>query len=665
MQTSTTLTRWLAVAFIVFGVTGTASAQRTVTLRLNTATVPDTLDALDEIQVRGQLGSGTALPGGGVIDWNDSTTLRPANVGGDYWDLSFQIPDDDALQFKFYADLLEQAGLGGWEDGDNTQVAAGTGDVDLGTHYFVKGDGQPYDWTPFDTPAGKVGVQYRVFMCTVDGANDLYVPSNQDMIVGVRGAPDQGVIDWGATNVQLSQESATEGEPGWDTWSGIAYYDAAMAGTQQEYKYVVETANVGWEDSDNRKFTIPAADTTLSWVYYGNDTPTQCAVQPELATVIFAVDLTPLQNIGLFEKSRGDTLQVRGGFNGWNCDNPDDCLLLPFPGTNIFEAAVPVTALPGSDAPYKFFIDFNDENFLAAFGALPPSGWEEPLSTTGANRTFTFEGGSGQQFLGDRGFNDIHAGNVIAAGTSVDVTFNVDMSGAASAADPFDPAVHTVYPSLTGDAIWAFTQGIERASDGVGFNTDARHAMTDPDGDGIYSGTITVTGPTYSALQYTFVYGADNLTLAGVEAGGGFDGLGRRRTRYIQPNPDGSWPSAQAFPTEVFTPEGDLPFENNPASPTAIESIGDELPQRVALDQNYPNPFNPTTAIEYSIDTASNVRLQVFDILGRVVATLVDGQQPASTYRVTLDATQLASGTYIYRLTTPHQTLTRTMVLMK
>ena len=57
--------------------------------------------------------------------------------------------------------------------------------------------------------------------------------------------------------------------------------------------------------------------------------------------------------------------------------------------------------------------------------------------------------------------------------------------------------------------------------------------------------------------------------------------------------------------------------------------------------------------------------MRVVRSLGRVVATLVDGQQPASTYRVTLDATNLASGTYIYRLTTPHQSLARTMVLMK
>lgn len=150
MHTSTTLARGLFVALMMLAITGTATAQRTVTLTLNTATAPDTLNALDEIQVRGQLGSGTALPDGGVIDWNDNTTLKPTNVGGDYWELSFQIPDDDALQFKFYSQLLEDDGLGGWEDGaDNHTVAAGTGDVTMPLHYFHKGSGAAYDWRPF------------------------------------------------------------------------------------------------------------------------------------------------------------------------------------------------------------------------------------------------------------------------------------------------------------------------------------------------------------------------------------------------------------------------------------------------------------------------------------------------------------------------------------
>ncbi|MBO6574227.1 MAG: T9SS type A sorting domain-containing protein [Rhodothermales bacterium] len=657
MHTSTKLARGLFAAFLMLAFTSDALAQRNVTLTLNTATAADTLNALDEIQIRGQLGSGTALPGGGVIDWNDATTLKPTNVGGDYWEINFQIPENDDLQFKFYSQLLEDDGLGGWEDGDNHMIAGGTGDVVMPLHYFRKGSGAAYDWRPFEAPAGQVAVHYRVFACTEDGSNDGYVPSNPSMFVGVRGAPEPGVLDWGATNVVLSQESDVDGSPGWDIWSGTAFYDEAQAGNAQEYKFVVETDVTGWEDSNNRTFTIPSSDTTLAWVYYGDSNPTSCSAQPETSTVIFSVDLTPLQDIGLFDKARGDTLQVRGGFNGWSGDNPDRSLLLPFPGTNIFEAAIPLTALPGSEQSYKFFIDFNNENFIADFGADPPSGWEEPLSTTGANRVLTFEGDpNNEQFLGDVRFNDVLEDNVIPAGTSIDVTFNVDMSGAASAADPFDPATHVPFP-LFGDPIFSFTQGW------TGVPTE--HFMSDPDGDGVYSVTITINGPTYSAIQYTYAYGVDGDTRAGEEAGGGFDGLGRRRSRFVVPNSDGSWPAAQQLEVETYQPDGALPFETNPAVGTSIETIGDELPQRVELSQNFPNPFNPTTSFEYSLTKTADVQVQVFDVLGRVVATLVDGVQQPATYRLSFDASSLASGTYIYRLTTPTQTLTRTMVLLK
>ncbi|MFT4603432.1 MAG: hypothetical protein ACI9W4_000146 [Rhodothermales bacterium] len=659
MHTSTKLARGLFIAVAMLAITGTATAQRTVTLTLNTATAADTINAFDEIQVRGQLGSGTALPDGGVIDWNDATTLKPTNVGGDYWELDFQIPDDDFLQFKFYSQLLEDDGLGGWEDGDNHEVAAGTGDVAMPLHYYYKGGGAAYDWRPFEAQDGKVAVHYRVFACTEDGSNDLYVPSNPNMFVGVRGATEPGVLDWGVS-VALSQESDLEGTPGWDLWSGTAYYDAAQIGAMQEYKYVVETDVVGWEDIDNRSFTVPAQDSTLAWVYYGNTSPTTCAAQPVTSTVIFSVDLTPLQEIGIFDKSRGDTLNVMGGFNGWSSENPDKSLLLPFPGTNIFEAAVPVTALPMSTQPYKFLINFNDENFIADFGQDPPGGWEEPLSTTGANRTFVYDGDeANDQFLGDKRFNDVLEANIIPAGTTVNVTLNIDMSGQArDFANPFVEGTHFPFPIFQ-DPIWAFTQGYSA------FDANADHQMSD-NGDGTYSVTIPIVGPSYSGMQYLFGFGTDSANMSGTEMGGGFDGLGRRRERFIVPNPDGSWPATYEIDVETFQPEGSLPFDANPAaSGTNIEPLDGEVPQKVALSQNFPNPFNPSTSFEYSLTRTADVKVRVYDVLGRVVATLVDGVQPAASYRLSFNASQLASGTYIYRLDTAGHSLTRTMVLLK
>ena len=89
------------------------------------------------------------------------------------------------------------------------------------------------------------------------------------------------------------------------------------------------------------------------------------------------------------------------------------------------------------------------------------------------------------------------------------------------------------------------------------------------------------------------------------------------------------------------------------------------VPSDFTLGQNYPNPFNPATQIRFTLPDAAPVRLTVFDLLGREVRVLVDGEMAAGTHDVRFEAGTLASGTYLYRLETPAQTFTKQMVLMK
>jgi streptogramin lyase len=88
-------------------------------------------------------------------------------------------------------------------------------------------------------------------------------------------------------------------------------------------------------------------------------------------------------------------------------------------------------------------------------------------------------------------------------------------------------------------------------------------------------------------------------------------------------------------------------------------------PEVCTLEQNYPNPFNPTTSIHYSIAETNHVSLKVYDIFGREIAVLVDGLIPAGSYVVQFDGSGVASGTYVYILTTNGRTLQRSMSLMK
>lgn len=92
------------------------------------------------------------------------------------------------------------------------------------------------------------------------------------------------------------------------------------------------------------------------------------------------------------------------------------------------------------------------------------------------------------------------------------------------------------------------------------------------------------------------------------------------------------------------------------------------IPGRFELGQNYPNPFNPATKIDYAIPADGNVRLDVYDAMGRFVKTLVNENKTAGYYTVKFDATQFASGVYYYKLSTVGQSNysdTKRMLLVK
>lgn len=87
--------------------------------------------------------------------------------------------------------------------------------------------------------------------------------------------------------------------------------------------------------------------------------------------------------------------------------------------------------------------------------------------------------------------------------------------------------------------------------------------------------------------------------------------------------------------------------------------------QSFVLNQNYPNPFNPTTTIGYRLPTLSNVTLKIYDVLGRLVETLVDGRQIPGEHSATFDARRLASGEYFYQLRAGGFVETKKMILEK
>jgi hypothetical protein len=91
----------------------------------------------------------------------------------------------------------------------------------------------------------------------------------------------------------------------------------------------------------------------------------------------------------------------------------------------------------------------------------------------------------------------------------------------------------------------------------------------------------------------------------------------------------------------------------------------DNLPAEFSLDQNYPNPFNATTTIKFSLPEESNVTIEIYDILGRKIETLVSGIQPAGSHSIVWDAENQPSGVYFYQLEAGAYVETRSCLLLK
>jgi len=98
---------------------------------------------------------------------------------------------------------------------------------------------------------------------------------------------------------------------------------------------------------------------------------------------------------------------------------------------------------------------------------------------------------------------------------------------------------------------------------------------------------------------------------------------------------------------------------------TSSEEITNGLPVAFELNQNYPNPFNPTTQIDFALPEASDVRLEIFNVIGQRVSILVNEQRTAGYHNVTFDASSLASGVYFYRIQAGSFVKTQKMMLVK
>ncbi|MBK8129633.1 MAG: T9SS type A sorting domain-containing protein [bacterium] len=101
------------------------------------------------------------------------------------------------------------------------------------------------------------------------------------------------------------------------------------------------------------------------------------------------------------------------------------------------------------------------------------------------------------------------------------------------------------------------------------------------------------------------------------------------------------------------------------AGATVVESDQALIPTEFFLDQNYPNPFNPSTTIRFGVPRASDVSIEVYDVLGRTVANLVSGRVDAGYYTARWSCDDCPSGVYLARMVSPNFVSVRKLLLLK
>jgi len=671
-----------AVLILILAFADKSAAQVNITLRVNTATCLDTLRPVDIVQVRGESTGAT------VLTWDNTSGVLATNIGGDYWEATFQANPGDEIRFKFWTGFSLNPDVGtffntGWEgpidagvESDNNRfLIVGSNDTTLALQYYNGQDVQvPQYWKPFESKPDSVAVFFRVNMGGV-----VFDPATQ--LVDVRGGLPLGAADPWIAIKTLSQEVNSRGG---NFQSGVAYVpkDSITPGvTEQEFKFVIQPEN--WEGDPpggpgNRSFTFTSTnDTTIHWYYFNNRAPSGPSVT---AFILFRLKLDALEIAGLFDRSLGDRVAVTGA-KGWPPTGFDFAMeptmlkMTYVAALDEFDRVESFTMFPGDQIPYKYYIDWDTSRVDTASPNYIPgldltNGWEEPGVTGGADRYYIYTDQTEQYPVGDFGyeqqfFNSIPPEGVIQ--TPITVTFKINMTPATDVVENptnplFRPGIDTVFVQFDG-CMTPITQGLTM------YGTDNRIELTDMDGDLVYTGSWDLEAPTFYQFCYRVVYTSPSGEITN---GSGSAIRGRRYYQYVHPvSVDGgniTWPASYEL-AELPWMLDSLTIEDPPDLITSVNG-NVIIPDRYSISQNYPNPFNPVTRIQYNIPVSSKVKIQIFDVTGRLVKILSDNEKEPGTHIIAWNGNDdsgnsVASGVYFLRINADSYTNTIKMMLLK
>ena len=387
-------------------------------------------------------------------------------------------------------------------------------------------------------------------------------------------------------------------------------------------------------------------------------------------TVLFSVDMTEwldeegAMGLKVFSVSRGDQMQVRGGFNAWSCEDIDNCRMTRTPGTNIFTLATNITGLTDIEMEYKYYLDLDSssiEILSAQYGELYDGiGWEDSPQFGGGNRSFSLglDDGTGLVDLGIEGYYDLPAGGIIPDEQNIIITFTINMEDALN--QGFNPGEDTVYVSVQ-DRWLTYLQGLE----------DGYKAIASENGDGTYSVNLSLTGPFPWHMLYTWGYYDVSMGTHIQEGGGFLFGRSRARYQHADENNNCTW-GDYIFPIDSWQMEPPLFVEefNPDMICTSLDIEKEFVISEFIMHNNYPNPFNPHTKIEYFLPNAIDVKITIHDVLGNVIKNFgkdsqMNGYQSVQWNSKNDKGIDVSAGIYFYTITAGNFSQTRKMILLK
>ena len=590
----------------------------------------DSVNVTFQVNMRVQILSGNFNPATDVVraagdfqGWAPGSAPDMVDANGDsIYAVTYKVQSNQSYQYKY---LIGTAW--GGDEKNNRSVTIGAKDTVLAAVYFN-------DDSVYVAPKNIANITFKVNMSVLQ-KEGLFKPDSQNVYIA-------GTINgWSSTA---------------DTMKNTGNYiyaitlDSLPSGTVEEFKFIYGTI---WESIDNRKYTVPDTNSVYGPYFFNNDSVVSIITN---GNITFSINMSVLDQVGIFDPSK-DSLQVRGNFNGWSASDPTRSKMSQNP-TNPDQFAVNIpfqnTAV-GEQELYKYYavIDTSTDHLWI-------DNWERPTSTGGGNRVIAF-GGKSDQVVNPTYYDDVLPGQIVPTGKSLSITFSVDMRPAMnkdSLAIPFNPKTDTLY-WVSGEPAFARTQGVN-----PNINTKLKiFKLQDTNGDSIYTGKYTINGPTFNAFEYIygFVSASDGSFIKESTGFGDF----AYRVRYIAMTGAKSFVQPYSAPQDHWTNQDDKSdqWEQNPLL-TDVKDVNTVV-NSYKLSQNYPNPFNPTTIINFSIPQNGLVTLQVYNILGQKVVTLINKTMNAGAYKVSFNASNLSSGVYLYRLRVNGFTATRKMMLLK